>query len=1445
MHFFTEPAKLDTQANTDTFGPLFGSEVNIYRISSKHKVLTGSSAKVFACQDSMMLVVPTIDFTTKAIVPGRVNLILKPLDSLLIPLQPISYYIIRGLDRNSFLSGAAIIADDIAVNSEFINKFHFNWNLSLPIRGLAPGTVPDPRVIGFHEDLATNLTYRAYWLEEFFNSSASTNTFIQDFAAVKVREGEWIGNVLAGNEFEFEIVTDTENMPINLEYAEYNAFQIDATLNPINPANVTLTALTAREKVLNYIDPAAFFGMHFEGGVRLFSAYTNSGAGNNPSNTTAPVLKRKLDLVTEILAKFINKDVVYLDVRSERGYSYGFYQNYRDSSDDILRLKSKSDLLFHNLDYKAMPWPLVNLKNPPTNLNAIDPGAPIYLKLSIRDNKTPVLFAEDPKLFGEKNKKQFFTKKELVDDGLLGSDDFTETIKLFIPFVTISSVKSNVSWHIKLQYFRELNDIDSPTSVFKVDNYLDSTFGGINNQLLSVPTTFNHVQNTKRQFVNGGSFSFVTDTGIYFESGTVPTVMFYSELAFSQSKSSSFYPKINLSSITNEGILKRKNVIYNKVQVTVDAVNVDLLQIVGYNRTSNETTPEENLHLLGLTKAEWDAIIAATTSLDGHQIYLKFIEQTVTTSTKTCRKFKLVARGLSSSMVVTEITSFGGTYPEIIVYGTKETMLCSKDFAAVQNVAPNLPDPAKMTEFEDAHHIEYTGSHPDVNSLFTDGKVTLVDDSSQNVGGMGFSSAPNANLVGDLFLPVDNVGDTTISIKGTPYPLIVICHGNGQRYTDYRTLAKFLAQNGFIVASISNLAFNNVTLFEAKSLSSITFSPPYTPTSDEFLIRGSNYIDTIYIFDRATDKLSVLAGGWSTGSAFSWTDKRDLSWKNNAEFVTYIKPQAKIWTRTGTAAAANLTSFGIKWLTNSGPTGSRKADLKKDSASRLVELTAANYTMETFADVKSVIISATDVSEIKIPYPSTSVDKYIGIVTGDNYYMIHIISSSVSGTTVTLNVEIKNAQLEFKLAIGQHGLGILGRANMLYPHLQIIKKITGADVQNNVGLLGHSRGAESVVRSATDLTASGTIPRFDIIDPSLRTGSVWKNVPSSLDQINAVASLTPTDQINKNGTTSSAIAYPAVRIGNNIPYYVLYGSMEGDVEGIPNTTRKNRNSGFSIYDRSLNGTEKAMSFVYGASHNGFITDDHDYRGKYTDFLSSLMDLTKQKNIAKGYFNAFMRMHLKGESYWAPYFYGDAIPISAQDDHVYQQYRNMSTPSGKWLEDFSGSTLPDAELSGTVIIDSTSAVLSRGDMIDFKKTTNAASPHDTKGMYVDWTTTSNVLKVNVDKTTTTAVKDATPYDYISFRIGHVVDLTSGYAYEDLSKVKIKLADLSGVISERLIDRPVPEPFKRQNRLIKSAMMTVRLPLSSFTGAADLATIKFVYFEFPGTGTVIMDDLEFTD
>jgi len=801
MHFFTEPNLLTTpQPLADAFGPVVGDESNKFNISSKHTV--SAQAKVFACQDAMMLVLPHKD-SGGGVSTTLVNLVLKPLTGLDIKFSPVKYYIYRGVDKASFINAAGdIIPNSTAGKTEFITKFWTNWNNYKTNTNQPLLDNPSPESFGFDSTLLTDATKKATQLEEYFNSANSTNAFINDFQAIKVTEGEWIANLNASVNFEFEIITDTDHLTMDQNYAHQYKQVIDLT------GTTNLARMLEREKVLNYVDPAAFFGMHAEAGVNIAS-YT--GTTKNP-----PISKTNEDLFNDILDTFHNQKVVYLDIRSENGYSYNLYENYdiahfsggsTPSHSPMMQVKSASAGTWSFVDFLTLPWPLLNLSiSPPFSLSALVDGDKIELQLRINDNTKPLLFAENALLFGASNTNNFKSETDLISPAvpLTPPADWTNTVTLEVPFVDIGGAKSNLAHHIRLHYFRQEDNASSSNKIFKLGHLLDTAYGGIKMPELGVPTPFQHASHSKYKLVQGSNFAHVAKTGVYRDNSLV---LLYSDNAFSYTRSGNAYPTIDASLYSNESIIDnpflQNDKIYTKWQITEGSNTIDILEIVGYNN-AHPNVGLEDILFLGLEKTELDALTALGGLEEGHHRYLKFEEklqadgsslQDTATGT-TYRKFELKVQGVDSSGNVHTVAPLTGN--EIYVYGSNINLLCSAAFAAASTLPNLLPDPVNFTEFDYFHRHDYAENDPIVDVLFPTGTIQVRDDGNRIANSSGMIALPaipnpRAGLIGEIFFPVDQAGSTILSNRKANYPLALIVHANGGRYSDYRRLATHLA----------------------------------------------------------------------------------------------------------------------------------------------------------------------------------------------------------------------------------------------------------------------------------------------------------------------------------------------------------------------------------------------------------------------------------------------------------------------------------------------------------------------------------------------------------------------------------------------------------------------------------------------------------------------------
>lgn len=400
----------------------------------------------------------------------------------------------------------------------------------------------------------------------------------------------------------------------------------------------------------------------------------------------------------------------------------------------------------------------------------------------------------------------------------------------------------------------------------------------------------------------------------------------------------------------------------------------------------------------------------------------------------------------------------------------------------------------------------------------------------------------------------------------------------------------------------------------------------------------------------------------------------------------------------------------------------------------------------------------------------------------------------------------------------QHGMHGLGRANNLFKHIPVLQALFGTKAQNNIGLLGHSRGGEGILKAAR-------------LNQQLGLGH----------GINALLPLAPTDQY---GTETLGGAYAK-------PLLVVYGSRDGDVAGwSPYAGYTVQQTGFSLYDRA-GGERKSMAFVYRASHNGFITTDSDAMG---GDLATMLPTSAQRSVVLAYTNALFRRFLLNEPEWEGVLTGEWRPpsVDAAGVELYTQFRR---PGGKTVDDFQSAPAWSAgSLGGTVTHGGTlPADPQEGKLYDVSGSPglDPFSPHDTKGMRLRWDNVGDQLVFSVPA----AHKDVSAFTHLSFRIAQKAESASNPVNQP-QDLRVVLRDGAG--NERAVRVspfgrvPYPDP-RSMVSLRKSALATVRIPLTSYTivcagqpkvDLADVVTLAFRFSERP-QGEVEIDEIEFTD
>lgn len=358
---------------------------------------------------------------------------------------------------------------------------------------------------------------------------------------------------------------------------------------------------------------------------------------------------------------------------------------------------------------------------------------------------------------------------------------------------------------------------------------------------------------------------------------------------------------------------------------------------------------------------------------------------------------------------------------------------------------------------------------------------------------------------------------------------------------------------------------------------------------------------------------------------------------------------------------------------------------------------------------------------------------------------------------------------------------------------------------NNVGIAGHSRGGEAVIRAAR-------INNTEALGWHIRAG----------------VSIAPTDYHHYGDP--------------GVPVLVIYGANDGDVAGTwPDRTC------FNVYDEA--GRPRSFVFVDGATHDQFNTvwapTSLSVESDITPSdIPNLISLNDHENVAKGYVTAFMQVHLQRKTEQIEYFSANLKPSLTSALKIHTSHQE---PGALLLDNFEQSPHdPNVNTLGGAVSATALSSLTENAL----RTLDIHSPHVTSGVEIAWQTTAGIYLSNVPA----AKKDVSSYAVLAFRITQKYGSPQNPVNQP-QDLFVRLADGGGRSRAIRVSTftNVPYPYVRGHAdLIKSALKTVRIPLVSYTIAnlgakdVDLTDVRSVSFEFDvdATGEIEIDDIEFS-
>jgi hypothetical protein len=311
--FFTEPDKVEQSTNlsdSHAFGPMGTTDEEkaaSFRLGAKMKLKAGvPNAKAFAICSGNVLLQPQTGNSAK------VNLILRPMVQPF-NAMPVKYFIYRGLDKADFLSDETKLAttgpefltgvrndfaslNNVPVASEMLSK----WI------GYELGATPDTDLI---DDMFFRISDPSTE-DDPVNAKKDELPFVREGVHLGHFSGDFQLDIVLGSP-DFKPLVSTTGFLHNLTFARAAEGIIAVAGKPSNYPEKAY-----REAILDFIDPAAFWGMHaFQGGV--INVFTNDESLSKSSN----------EIYLSILRVFTTCHVNYLYLKGRIGRSYGYYDS--------------------------------------------------------------------------------------------------------------------------------------------------------------------------------------------------------------------------------------------------------------------------------------------------------------------------------------------------------------------------------------------------------------------------------------------------------------------------------------------------------------------------------------------------------------------------------------------------------------------------------------------------------------------------------------------------------------------------------------------------------------------------------------------------------------------------------------------------------------------------------------------------------------------------------------------------------------------------------------------------------------------------------------------------------------------------------------------------------------------------------------------------------------
>ncbi len=311
--FFTEPDKVEQSTNlsdSHAFGPMGTTDVQkaaSFRLGAKMKLKAEvPNAKAFAICSGNVLLQPQSGNSSK------VNLILRPMVQPF-NAMPIKYFIYRGLDKADFLANETTLAltglefltqvrsdfaslNNVPVASEMLSK----WI------GYELGATPDTDLI---DDMFFRISDPSTD-DDPVNAKKDELPFVREGVHLGHFSGDFQLDIVLGSP-DYKPLVSTTGFLHNITFARAAEGIIAVAGKPSNYPEKAY-----REAILDFIDPAAFWGMHCADGSYIQLYEGASGAW---------LIRSGYELFETVHGLFVDEKL-YISITSEFSRSYCYYK---------------------------------------------------------------------------------------------------------------------------------------------------------------------------------------------------------------------------------------------------------------------------------------------------------------------------------------------------------------------------------------------------------------------------------------------------------------------------------------------------------------------------------------------------------------------------------------------------------------------------------------------------------------------------------------------------------------------------------------------------------------------------------------------------------------------------------------------------------------------------------------------------------------------------------------------------------------------------------------------------------------------------------------------------------------------------------------------------------------------------------------------------------------